>query len=377
MNARIVHLSSLHSAWDSRIYGKECRSLAKAGYKVSLIVPHERDEVVDGVEIKGFARTRAGRLVRMTGTAWRLYREAMRLNGKIYHFHDTELIPIGLMLQVRGKQVVYDIHEDVPRVLLSRTYLPKWARRTIGWLVERIERMACRRFSALVAATPAIATRFEQISRRAVVVQNFPREEELGRPVGSAWSQRHDAVAYPGLIAHNRGIREMVDAMGMLSEKSGATLELAGWYDSGEIEKELSCLAGWKRVNVLGILDREEIALLLARVRAGLVLFHPEERFKVAYPIKMFEYMAAGIPVIASDFPLWRRIIEEAGCGLLVDPLNPIVIAEAIDFLLTHPEEAEAMGRRGREAVEQHYNWRTEEKKLLRLYADLVGSWAS
>jgi glycosyltransferase involved in cell wall biosynthesis len=239
----------------------------------------------------------------------------------------------------------------------------------LSWLAERVENVACRLFSALVAATPAIAGRLRTFNGNTVVVQNFALLDEVFRTVGPSWDQRSLSVAYVGGITENRGIREMVEAMGLLPQTCPADLKLAGSFSPAELRDRMVQLRGWERVEELGILDRGGVARLLMQVRAGLVVLGPEPRYEVAYPVKMFEYMSAGIPVIASDFPLWRQIIEGAGCGLLVDPIDPKAIAHAIEYLLTHPQEAEAMGRRGREAVAAKYNWDREEKKLLELYA--------
>jgi glycosyltransferase involved in cell wall biosynthesis len=152
------------------------------------------------------------------------------------------------------------------------------------------------------------------------------------------------------------------------------TLELAGDFRPLALRDRLSMLRGWTRVRELGVLDRPSVAELLGKVQAGLVLFQDIPAHREAYPTKMFEYMSAGIPVIASNFPLWRDIVSGAQCGLAVNPARPGEIAAAIAFILSHPQEAEAMGQRGRELVMKDMNWEREEQKLLALYDDLVKS---
>jgi glycosyltransferase involved in cell wall biosynthesis len=107
---------------------------------------------------------------------------------------------------------------------------------------------------------------------------------------------------------------------------------------------------------------------MLARSSVGLVTLHPRLNYVDSQPIKMFEYMAAGVPVVCSSFPLWRGIVEGHRCGICVDPMNPGEIAAAIDRLASSPGEVEEMGRRGREAVRERFNWAVEEAKLLDLY---------
>lgn len=371
--ARIVHLTSVHTALDPRIFYKECRSLARAGYEVTIVVPHTEDSAADHVRIKAVPLER-GRTGRITRAAWRIYREALRLDADLYHFHDPELIPIGLLLRAHGKRVIYDIHEDLPKGILSKHYLPVWSRSLISRIARGCESRTCGFFSALVPVTPAIAERFASINKRIVTVLNYPCSNDAAsacRPVPYAARQR--SVAYVGGITGQRGIREMVLAMALLPESLSATLDLAGNDLPDDVHpEELHRHPGWKRVRHHGILDHPRVACLLNRVRAGLVLIHPRSSFLESLPVKMFEYMSAGLPVIASDFPTWRPIIEDNGCGLLVDPLEPVAIAGAIEFVLTHPDEAEEMGRRGQAAVRAHYNWESQERRLVDLYAELL-----
>jgi len=366
---RIVHFTSVHTPFDVRIFQKECKSLAAAGYEVSFVVPHVKDEIAAGVMIKAIPKSH-GRLSRMTRTAWNAFRQAEKLGAEIYQFHDSELIPLALLLRLEGKKVVYDIHEDVPRDLLSKDYLPQYLRQPVAWIIERIENLSCRLFSGLVTATPFIAERFRRLNGHTVVIHNYPRLPELAPQASVAWHWRLPAVAYTGGILPDRGIRELVTAMSLLPHD--VTLKLAGDFFPPTFKQELSLLPGWSKVEALGLLDRSSMATLLGSVRAGIVCFLPEPNHIHAQPHKLFEYMSAGIPVIASNFPLWRRIIQDIGAGMLVDPCNPKSLADAIAFVMTHPDEAEAMGRRGREAVEKDYNWEQEQQKLLQFYSDLM-----
>ena len=368
----VVHLTSVHRSSDLRIFHRECRSLAQDNYDVLLIAPHDRNEVIEGVRIRALPKPK-NRLDRMTRVAWAAYREATRQPADIYHFHDPELLGAGLLLRARGKKVIYDIHENVPKSIMNKHYLPKWLRRPVAWIVDRVECFACRRFSALVPAAPSIEQRVRTLNPRVVTIHNFPIAQDMRPASNIPWSGRSPSVAYVGGIDIRRGIREMIEAMNLLPEELHAKLKLAGPFFPPRLQDEVRRIPGWKRVDALGVLELPAVMNLLSRVRAGLVLIHhPLSRFQAGQPVKMFEYMAMGLPVIASDCPQWREIIEGFGCGLLVDPAKPQAIAEAIEYVLSRPEEAESMGRRGRQAVESAFNWEAEQHKLLQLYANLL-----
>jgi glycosyltransferase involved in cell wall biosynthesis len=281
---------------------------------------------------------------------------------------------VGLLLRARGKRVIYDIHDDLPKDILGKYYLPPWSRRPLAWLVNRLERIACRQFSALVTVTPAIADRLRILNKRTIIVHNYPSPKDLildRQPL--PWESRRHSVTYVGGMMAIRGIREMVEAMRLLPRSLRATLELAGPHPHGEpTVEELSSHPGWERVLHHGFVDQPSTFEILHHVRGGLVLFHPAENHIEAMPQKIFEYMGAGLPVIASDFPLWRHILGDSGCGILVDPQDTRAIARAIEFILTNPHEAEEMGRRGRAAVLEHYNWDVQAERLVNLYSELV-----
>jgi hypothetical protein len=367
---KIAHITSVHSWNDTRIYHKMCRSLAQAGHEVHLVAargPELPKESFSGVRIRRIAPL-SNRLERMSRTTWAVLSLAESLHADIYHFHDPEFLPWSVRFQSRVKvPVIYDAHEDY-RVHMAKAWLPKWLQGLAALLVGHFEDTAVHRLAGVISATPHIARRFTDHPHSAVV-QNFPILEEFAS-VPLAGERRRGAFAYVGGISRARGIEEMIRALPLAGPE--ACLHLAGPWSSQSTKESCSRLEGWNRVEGLGVLNRSAVGRLLANVQGGLVVLHGVDNYLNSYPVKLFEYMAAGIPVIASDFPLWRRIVKGAGCGLLVDPLDPQAIADAMRWIMDHPEEAEAMGRRGRKAVEETYNWESEAKKLLGLYETLL-----
>jgi glycosyltransferase involved in cell wall biosynthesis len=364
---RVAHLTSSHSTSDVRIWLKECRTLASAGLDVTIVGPGQSSGKIDGVEIRTVPHA-GGRLRRMTVTVWRVFIGALRSGATICHFHDPELLPVGLVLKLLRRRVVYDVHEDLPATVVDKAWIGSYLRPGVARLAAGLEFTSRLYIDAFVAATPHIARRFPR--GKTYIVQNFPLGEELASSSDQAYSQRSLRIAYVGGMAAIRGIKELVQAIDLV-ETSAVRLVLIGEFEESALERRCREESGWRKVVYLGWRSRAEVAKALGEVRAGLVAYHPAANHIAAQPNKLFEYMAAGIPVIASDFPLWRRIIEGAGCGLLVDPQDPRAIAAAIQWVLDNPLEAEQMGRRGRVAVVEEYNWERESRQLLALYEEL------
>lgn len=164
----------------------------------------------------------------------------------------------------------------------------------------------------------------------------------------------------------------MVAAMHDLPARLAPRLLLVGSIQNPSLDHRLRNSPGWERVDYLGFQERASVAALLGRARVGLVVLHPVPSYLPSYPTKLFEYMSVGIPVIASNFPTWKDVVERVGCGLVVDPLNVREIANAITWLFDNPDEAEAMGKRGQEAVRSTYNWSSQAKSLLELYSRIL-----
>jgi glycosyltransferase involved in cell wall biosynthesis len=368
-NIKVVHLTSVHPPYDVRILHKECKTLMGAGYEVALICPHERDEIYNGVRVRAVHKTK-NRWRRMTRTVWQVYRAALAENASAYHFHDSELILVSLLLRFRGKRVIYDVHEDLPRQILTKDWISPSLRTWVAKVAEFVEGLSGRCFDGIVAATPTIARRFPL--PRTVTVQNFPILSEIISSGSVPYCQRPPVIAYAGGITVFQGIKEIIESMALLPDALAAKLKLAGTFESPELEHEVRQMTGWGKVVYLGQQQREDVVRLLHGARIGIVVDHPIPNYLESYSTKLFEYMASGIPVVASDFPLWRQIIGGADCGLLVDPLNPKAIAEAIQWLFIHSKEAANMGKRGQQTALARYSWTNEAAKLLGLYSKVI-----
>ena len=368
---KVVHLTTVHPPFDTRIFHKESKTLAQAGYKVVLIAQYERNEVVDGVKIVALPKPR-DRFARIFGLAWRAFRLALRQRADVYHFHDPELLPIGVLLKLftRGK-VIYDVHEDVPQQILTKHWIPRLLRHPLAVVFNAVEKLLTQAMDAVVVATEGIAEKFTRL--KPIVVHNYPDLGMLPNPSTRRGEGKEKVLVYVGGISKIRGAVEMIQALEHLNPAWDVRLELIGKFDPPELEGELQALLGYRRVRFLGWLPWELAWERAQAAFAGLVLFHPAPNHTNSFPNKLFEYMAAGLPVVASNFPLWKEIVEGNQCGITVDPLDPKEIAQAIEYLLTHPEEARQMGENGRRAVEEKYNWEKETEKLLALYEELLG----
>jgi len=363
-------MSSVHTAFDTRIFHREATSLVGAGYDVTLIAQHEKNEVVNGVKIVALSKPK-NRLRRMMGLC-KVFRLAVKQNADVYHFHDPELIPIAVLLKLATrKRIIYDIHEDVPKQILTKEWLPRYLRGPVSRITAFFETITFPVFNAVVVAGDDIAQHLPR-SPKLVVVGNYAPTEIVRRIEAlKVGIEDLPILIYAGELATDRCVRELVQAANFLQRR--AKLVLLGSFSEPLFEKEIRAIAG-SNVEFVGQVSYEAVLSYLARANIGLALFHPSPNSTEASQRnrKLYEYMAAGLPVITSNFPSWQEIVERNNCGLTVNPLDPAEIARAIKYLISHPEEAKRMGENGRKAVLEKYNWETESKKLLNVYANLM-----
>ena len=365
---KICHLSSAHPSTDIRIFHKECVSLAKeSDFEVYLLTVNSTDEVKENVHLVSVESLSKNRFVRFIKTTRLVYKKAKELDADIYHFHDPELLPFGLKLKRSGKHVIYDAHEDVPRQILAKHWIPNFLRKLISRTFEGYENYVASKLTYIITSTPTIEDRYKKININSEAICNYPILKENGEL--PAWETRKNQICYVGGITEIRGIREIIK---VLEETPNIQLNLAGNFSPSLLRDEFVNLDVWHRVNEFGQVDRPGVIKILNESKLGMVTLHPRDNYLDSLPIKMFEYMYAGIPVIASNFPLWIKIINENNCGICVDPFDISATKQAVEELLSNDKLAEEMGLNGRDAVLKKFNWEIEEKKLINIYRSII-----
>lgn len=354
---KVCHFTSAHETTDVRIFLKECQSLQKAGHEVFLAGRGESREQ-SGIHVVGCGEPKSRR-ERFLFFSKKVYQKALDLECDVYHFHDPDLLRFVKKLKKKGKFVIFDSHEDVPAQILDKTWIPGIFRSLVAKVYKKYETHIVKRVDAVVAATPYIAKIFEGRAEKTEVINNYPRLDDIQFHT-EPFRKREPLVCYIGGVSEARGEKIMLEAM----KKVDGRLIIAGKHEKTRIEDR-------GIVEYTGQIDREAVNQVYGQAVAGLVVLKPCKNYINSQPIKMYEYMAAGLPVIYSDFPAWKKIMEKTGAGIAVNPEKPEEAAKAINYLLKNREAAREMGRKGREAIEQKYSWNAEEEKLIRLYAEL------
>lgn len=368
MSAKICHISTVHDRFDVRIFRKELKSLSGNYESVFIVADGKGDQWVEGIKVFDIGKRKSSRIKRFYQDSKKALNKARELDCELYHFHDPELIPIAIRLKRKtGKKVIFDAHEDLPKQLKSKPYLHPIVRKALSTAFSLFEKMYSYRFDAIVTATSSIRQKFLRLNSNSFSINNYPIISEFWQEPD--WDKKQDEICYAGGISIIRGTEYVIKAMPLAGE---VKLNLAGEFTDLKLKSRLQNEIGWKQVNEFGFVSRESLKDIFARSKAGLVTFLPLPNHLDAQPNKIFEYMSAGIPVIASDFPLWREVVEGNGCGICVNPESPKAIAKAIRFITENPNQAKEFAMNGLEAIREKYNWQAEQEKLFKVYEQVL-----
>ncbi len=374
MGDRVCHISTVHSAFDDRIFYKECKTLAEAGYDVYLIVTHNKREFVNGVHIIPLPQGK-GRFYRFFVKDWIALIKAIRLNAKIYHFHDPELIFIGIILKILGKRIIYDVHELVYFQIEDKQFLKyEIIKHFARSLYIFFEFLSIKLFDKLILAEDSykgyFCRRYGNLNKY-VVIRNFPVIALIqnAKPIMNFSSiNQKFIIIYAGGLTRIRGIKEIIKSLSYLEGK--AELWLLGKWESNSFEKECRSLDSWKYVKYLGFKLLNEVYGYMKVASIGIALLYPIKNYLGSLPVKSFEYMACGIPIVMSDFPYWKELFKEY--ALFANPKDPRDIADKIKVFMNNEELRAEMGKAGILAVRNAYSWEAESRRLINLYSSIL-----
>lgn len=349
---RVLCISPAHPPNDPRVL-KIIRALGEK-YEVRSLLPWR---VTSSMGVLPFYPKLAVRLVLVHPlVVWHL----LRYRPRIVHLFMPELLPIALLFRFLGGQVVYEVQEN-HRLKFDRKPRNKHPifQRFFNWFDG-----LARRYCHFVFTEDSYLSEYDTLGLPHAVVHNFAEmsaqmsspKRDRGRP-----SDISTDLCYLGLISNDRGLDTMLAVLDYLKS---SRLHLFGRISDTPFPPQ-------DRVILYGHVAQEIAFPLMSRCVAGLALLKPVGDYRDSYPTKLFEYMALGLPVIASDFPLYRSVIATHKCGFCVDPTDVVAIAARITWLIAHPEEAQRMGENGWQAVRDFYNWKLEAKKLLELYQNI------
>ncbi len=368
MNPKICHLTSVHPRYDTRIFFRECTSLADKGYEVYLLVADGKgDETKNGVHIIDVGQP-SGRKERVFNTTRKIYQKAREIDASIYHFHDPELIFTGFGLKRLGKNVIFDIHENIVEQISMKDYLPSAVRFLLNLGMKTLNYFAAKKFELILAEES-----YKSIYPNATyTVLNLPDTSFFeGYFVPSREKLEGNHLFYIGGVTNARGLDTTLQALKILDErKVDFTMHFIGNVNDPIDQTVYSSIRD--KVVFYGRQSLDKGYELSRKAKIGLAVLKPEKNYLHSYPTKIFEYMSIGMPVITSDFEIYKEVVEQAHCGLCVDPLDAEKIADAIQYILQNPKEAAHMAENGRQATGEKYNWQHEEQKLFACYKKLM-----
>lgn len=360
---KVTHLTSVHSRYDTRIFKKQCISLSKK-YEVSLVVADGKgNERVNGITIYDVGKTN-NKLKRVFLSTIAIFRIAKVLDQDSYHIHDPELIWVGYFLKsLYSKNVIFDSHEDVPRDIKEKKWINKHIRNLMAFFYVFFEKILLRKYSAIITSTDFILERMLKINKNSFSIKNFPILEN-SRVIDSEKFNDELVFCYVGSISVQRGIFEMLELVSRLNFK----LHLAGSFTDERTMKTAKEHKGWGNVVYHGYVNKAEMEVIYSECTCGLLLLHEIETFRTSLPVKLFEYMEFGLPILSCGANDYNLLIKDAECGVVSDVSVEAIINEAIN-LNADKSALKKMSANGLNHVLK-FSWKTEEFKLMNIYGD-------
>lgn len=368
--ARILILAATHEPYDNRVYYKETLSLLKHYPELTMIIPEgENFEPAEGVTLKRFFA--AGRWNRIKT----LLQVAKGEDVDLCHCHEPDSLLAGVWLKrEKGCKLIYDSHEYHPESFSER--FPSPIRGLVRWAMLRFERWMVRQCDVVITVNEDLAAKFRGWGAKVAVLPNYPSPELFSEPEGAEGVTHHRPLhlIYVGTLAKTRGVLDVLEVAHRLQNEGEAVkVSIIGVSNESEFAEELKAFAqeNQLKVELTGHVPHDQVAERMRNSDVGMLLLHPLERYMKAEPIKLFEYMACGLPVISYHYPAVEGIMKETGCGQMVKPMDLNAVVATLKEWILDPECRRRLGENGKKAFQEKYNWGVCERRLWQVYEEL------
>lgn len=372
-NIKVCHVISGYFRNDARVYYRQCLSLKSHGFDVSILTNDgDPSENLDGINILSCTPRPINRWKVLLFATSLFYKSAVDIDADIYQIHSPELLPLGLKLKKLGKKVVYDAHEDMPNHILEKEWLPNWTRKIVSNIFVLYMERAFIKIDEIISPHSHVVKSIQESFGKGLLIANFPILKKDDLVSMAEYRSRKNIFCYSGTVYKysNQGV--MADA---LVEIESAYYKIAGYIDEEQKTMLMSSLSG-ERIECLGRLSQEDLLKFYKSSIAGIVVYDYKlnlgDRLGSYGTNKIFEYMEAGLPIICTDYELWKDIVDRYQCGIYVKPGDKEALVFALNTILSEKEYAYQMGKNGRRAIEVEFNWRSEEMKYCGLFSSLI-----
>ena len=366
---KVCHVISGYYRNDPRIFQRQCKSLVNGGFEVCILTNDgQPNEVMEGIKLYATDKYWKNRIKVLLFANSQFIKKAIEINADIYQLHSPELLSLGLTLKKLGKIVIYDSHEDLPSHILEKEWIPLIVRKPISIFINFYMYIFLKNYNEIISPHQHVVEKLELINANTTLITNFAKVGSLINYDLSHYLNRENIICYSGTVYSSSNQEFILEA---ISNINNLKYQIAGFIDEN-YQEQLSERKGFKKLKFLGRIPYEELGDFYSKSLIGIVIMdytlnlgHRRGTYAVN---KIFEYMEAGLPIICTDYDLWKEIINKYDCGVCVEPNNAKQIEEAIKFLISNKEKAYQMGQNGRKAVLLEYNWITQEKEYLRIF---------
>jgi glycosyltransferase involved in cell wall biosynthesis len=297
--------------------------------------------------------------------------------------HDLDLVlAIPLLRLLTRAKIIYDSHEAYPQQFLTREAIPSGLRGPVARIVGIVEKGMVRLVRQVITADNPTGRSFVETGVRTDTIFNYPplRIFETDETKLQAEKNRYAdrvPIIYQGTMSADRGLFHMIDALPLIKKvEPGILLRLVGLRDprlKAQANARAADAGVLESIEIVEWVPHLELAYPMKSSLIGLIPLQPTEKYKRNIPIKLFEYMACGLPVVAADIPSIARYLNRVEAGVLYDSTRPEELARCVLELLADPERRRHMAQAGVQAVRDHWNWERMEKELLNIYEALSG----